>query len=170
MLPRYEFDRARSKIVYSVEAYGIEVAGLLRSVAGGFVFDPEAPEQSSVIATIDAASVDMGDSALDSLVRSGRFLDTGRYPLITFQSTSVAAADGGELRVSGVLSLAGTEQPMTLTVRGVGVGTDLVTGQRTAGFVARGEFSRSIFGLSLGLPAIGDKVQFTIYAAGNLLD
>jgi polyisoprenoid-binding protein YceI len=169
-LPRYEFDRAQSKILYSVKAYGFEAVGLFRSIAGGFVFDPSAPEKGSVIATVDVASVDSGDTALDSLIRSERFLGAKEHPVISFRSTSVETVAAGRLRVSGVLSLAGRERALTLDVETVAAALDPVTGRHTAGFVARGTLARSDFGLSLGLPAIAEQVQFTIYAAGNLLD
>lgn len=169
-LPRYEFDRAQSKVVYTIEAYGFEAAGVFRAIGGGFVFDPGHPEQSSVIATIETASVDSGDGALDSLIKSSRLLDAGQYPVMSYRSSAVEVLENGEFSVSGVLSLAGHEQPLTLTVHPVGVAMDLVTGRRTAGFVARGEITRSDFGLRLGLPAIADRVQFTIYAAGDLLE
>ncbi len=49
--------------------------------------------------TIDAASVNTGEAKRDEDLRSGKFLDVARYPIITFVSRKKAAV--GKPRVEG---------------------------------------------------------------------
>ncbi|NIJ12434.1 polyisoprenoid-binding protein YceI [Saccharomonospora amisosensis] len=49
---------------------------------------------SSARATIAAASVDTGNSARDSMLRSPTYLDTAAHPHITFASTRVEEIEG----------------------------------------------------------------------------
>jgi polyisoprenoid-binding protein YceI/predicted TIM-barrel fold metal-dependent hydrolase len=168
-VPRYEFDAALSKVEFTIHAYGFELAGVFKTVSGGFLFDAAEPESGSVIATVETASVDAGSDALNSLIRSDRFLSAAEHPVMSFRSESLEAAGLNKLRITGTLSVLGIERSLRLDVIQIGTGMNPLTGRQTAGFVARGTLKRSDFGLNLGLPAIGDEVELTIYAAGTRL-
>jgi polyisoprenoid-binding protein YceI len=60
---------------------------------------------------IDAASFRTGNGQRDDQVRSERFLDTDRYPVITFRSESV---DG--LALTGTLTVRNVTMPVTLSI------------------------------------------------------
>jgi polyisoprenoid-binding protein YceI len=167
---RYEFDPTHSTLVYTIDAYGFRAVGTFAGIGGGFVFDPADEESASVVASVDLRSLRVQNKALNSLILSDRFLDAEQYPLASFRSTGVAVTGENTMRVDGVLSIRGVEHPEQLEVEVTGTGRHPVTGRQIAGFVARGRFARSDFGLSLGLPAIADEITFTVYAEGNLLD
>jgi len=168
---RYVLDTENSMVVYALDVFGFsKTIGTFREIGGGFVFDPEDAENASVIASIDAASVDMSDPALNRLVRSERFLDAQAHPLITFQSTAVERIDATHLRIDGQVSLRGIAKPVSLAVEINKLGPHPLTGRRTAGIIATGRLQRSEFGLTLGLPSIGDEIEFTLYAQGTLLE
>ena len=168
---RYELVTADSIVVFALDAFGFsKTIGTFNGVSGGFVFDVAAAENATVIASIDLTSLEMNDAALNSLVLSQRFLDAARYPMLTFNSTAVETIDGNHFRVDGTVSLRGSERPMTLAVELNKLEPHPLTGRQTAGLVVTGKLLRSDFGITLGLPGIGDEIEFTVYAQGGLLD
>jgi polyisoprenoid-binding protein YceI len=168
---RYELSRGNSVLMYSVDVYGFSKAvGTFDGLEGGFVFDPDDVENASILTSIDVASLETNDSALNSLVLSERFLDAAAHPLMTFQSTAVESLDATSLRVDGTLSLRGIEKPLSLAVELNKLGPHPLTGKQTAGLVVQGLIKRSEFGITLGLPEISDEIAFTVYAQGSLLE
>jgi polyisoprenoid-binding protein YceI len=168
---RYELDAASSTLVFTVDNFGFsKVIGTFSEVGGGFVFDSDDVEATSVLASIDVTSLDTSDAALDALLLSERFLDAARHPVITFQSEAVSQVDEHQFRIDGALSIRGVSRPVSLSVALNRLDAHPVTGRQTAGLEITGELSRSEFGLTLGLPNIGDVVGFTVYAQGSLLD
>ena len=165
---RYQLDPASSLVVYSVDAYGLETVGTFAEIGGGFVYDESDVASGSVIANIRATSVDTQNDALDSLILSERLLSATEFPLLSFQSTSVARTGEDVLRVDGMLTIRGVANPVSLDVRMSRTTVHPMTGRQTAGFVASGHVNRSDYGLTVGLPAIADQVDFTIYAQGYL--
>ena len=168
---RYELNGADSIVVFALDAFGFsKTIGTFSELSGGFVFDAAAVENASVIASVDLRSLEMNDAALNSLVLSQRFLDARQYPLLTFQSSAVEPIDANHFRVEGTVSMRGNERPMALAVELNKLEPHPLTGRQTAGLVITGRLSRSDFGMTLGLPGIGDEIEFTVYAQGSLLD
>lgn len=168
---RYELNTADSIVVFALDAFGFsKTIGTFHEVAGGFRFDPAAAGEASVLASINLGSLEMSDPALNALVLSERFLDARRYPAMTFQSAAVEVIDGNHLRVDGTVSLRGIERPLTLMVELNKLGPHPLTGRQTAGLVVTGRLRRSDFGMTLGLPDVGDQIEFTVYAQAVLLN
>lgn len=82
----------------------------------------ETPEASSVELTVDATSIDTADQRRDDHLRAGDFLDTERFPEITFRSTKVDGGRRGHWQVTGDLTVRGVTRPVTLDVELEGVG------------------------------------------------
>ncbi|QKW38001.1 YceI family protein [Actinomadura sp. NAK00032] len=149
-----------------------KVRGRFGTFAGTIVTGDD-PLGSSVTATIDLSSVDTGNATRDEHVRSADFLDTAKYPEMTYRSTGVRR-DGDGFVLDGELTLRGlTRQvPLKLEIEGFGPDPfredDPFKGAR-AGFTATGEISRLEFGVGdtakvpggsgLGL---GEKVQIIL--------
>lgn len=168
---RYELSSTDSMLVFAVDSFGFSrIIGTFDAIGGGFVFDPEDVGATSILATVDVASLELSDSALNALVLSDRFLDAAHHPAITFQSEAVRQIDQSHYRVAGGLSIAGVTRMVSLDVELNKLAAHPLTGRQTAGLVITGAFPRSEFGLPLGLPNIGDVVEFTVYAQGSLLD
>ena len=117
------------------------------------VVTAENPLDSTVTASIDTASVDTGNEMRDDDLRSERFLDTAKHPLMTFTSTGVTP-DGDKFKVTGDLTIRGVTKPVTLDVEVNGFGADPYGGTR-AGFSATTEINRNDFGVSFNAPVPG---------------
>jgi polyisoprenoid-binding protein YceI len=125
-----------------------KVRGRFRNFSGS-IRVAEDPLQSSVEATIDAASIDTGDEGRDAHLRSPEFLDAERYPEIRFVSTRLEPKGDrwDKFNLTGDLTIRGRTLPVTLEVEFCGVATD-PWGNARAGFVASTEINREEFDIT----------------------
>ncbi|MEU8419965.1 YceI family protein [Micromonospora sp. NPDC048835] len=107
----------------------------------------EDPLQSSVVATIQAASVDTTQADRDAHLRSPEFLDAEKFPTLEFRSTGVKSRRGGEFVLAGELTIKDVTRPVELEVEFEGVGRSPF-GQDIFGFSASTEIDREEFGLT----------------------
>ena len=130
----------------------------------------EDPLVSSVTATIDLATVDTRLKMRDDHLRSPDYLDVDKYPTMTYRSTGIRQADGGDPGdwvIDGELTLHGVTRPVRLALEVLGFGTDPWGGQR-AGFSATAQLSRRDFGIGYadgvdaGGLAVADKVSVSL--------
>ena len=103
--------------------------------------------ESTVEATIPAASIDTRDENRDNHLRSADFFDVETYPELTFRSTGIRP-DGDDFLLDGDLTIRGNTRPVTFELEYNGAaGNPLAGGKPTAGFSAETEISRKDFGL-----------------------
>jgi polyisoprenoid-binding protein YceI len=121
-------------------------------------------EQSTVNATIDAASLDTNDPLLDKMVKGDQLLDVERHPTIRFVSTSFVPTWEDTGTLTGDLTIRDATHPVTLTVKFNGHAANPLTKEQTLGFSADGHFNRADFGLPTWYPAVGDDVHVSIQA------
>jgi polyisoprenoid-binding protein YceI len=107
----------------------------------------ERPEDSTVEALIEAASIDTKDAQRDEHLRSPDFLDAERYPTLQFVSTAVAPVSGGRWRVSGDLTIRAVTRPVELDVEFLGSASDPWGNERIA-FSATTQLDREDFGIT----------------------
>ena len=163
----WAIDPIHSEVGFSVRHMMVsKVRGKFEKVEGTFVTGPTEVE-SSVNATIDAASITTSQGDRDNHVRSEDFLHVEKHPNITFQSTGVRLVDGD-------LTIRGTTKPVTFKLEASGFGPDAYGGTR-AGFSAKGEISRKDFGVSFNgvIPGtngvvVSDKVNLDLEVEGVL--
>src|ERR1700754_2763472 len=86
----YHIDPVHSQLLFNVEHNGFSRSfGRLRITDGTVRFDRDDWSKSSVDATIDLTSVDMGDTAWDKVVRGSDLLDADRSRTARYLSDSV---------------------------------------------------------------------------------
>ncbi|MCI4063486.1 YceI family protein [Micromonospora sp. R77] len=127
----------------------------------------EDPMQSSVTATIQAASIDTKQADRDAHLRSPEFLDAEAFPTLEYRSTGVKSRDGNEFVLSGELTIKGVTRPVDLEVEFEGVGRTPF-GTDVFGFTASTEIDREDFGLTwnvaleTGGVLVGKKIKIEI--------
>jgi len=143
------------------------VKGRFPKVSGTIVLNQDNLTASSVVAEIEAASVDTGEQARDTHLRSADFLDVERFPTIAFRSTEIVPQVGSRFVVAGDLTIHGVTREVTLDAELVGTGTDPWGNQR-AGFTASTIVNRSDFGLTwnqaleAGGVLVSDQVKISL--------
>lgn len=173
----YAMDLQHTSVILRVSHMGLSrYTARFTKAEGRLAFDPANPAAQSVTATIDAGSLqtDYPEPAkldFDAQIEK-EFLDTAKYPTITFRSTRIEPTGARTAKVTGDLTLHGVTKPVTLEATfngGYKAGSMDPMGARV-GFSARGTFKRSDFGISYGIPApgttmgVGDEVEVAIEA------
>jgi polyisoprenoid-binding protein YceI len=126
-----------------------------------FKFDPKDPSKSKIALVINAASLDSNHHFRDNWARSAAELNVWKNPVITFTSTKVEKTGDAKGKVTGDLTLHGVTKPITAEI--AYRKTKHFSGKYMVhGFVAKGSFKRTDFGLKAFIPWIGDKIDFTV--------
>lgn len=164
----YEIDPTHSSVHFSVRHMMVSnVRGEFTKVSGTIKFDPENPANSSVDATIDAASINTRDAQRDTHLKSADFLDVEKFPTLTFHSKKIAPQSGGG-KVTGDLTIHGVTREITLDVEGLTPEVKDPWGKQRMGASATTKISRKDFGLiwnaalESGGVMVGDEVKITI--------
>ena len=162
----YGIDPSHTHAGFAVRHFGLaKVRGQFNEVSGEVVIADD-PTQSSVSATIAAASFDSRDENRDAHVRSADFLDVEVHPTITFSSTEVRPA-GEAWVVAGDLTIKGVTRQVELTTDFEGAITDPYDMSRIA-FSASTEIDRTDYGLDFdarvetGGLVVGKQVRITL--------
>jgi polyisoprenoid-binding protein YceI len=148
------------------------VRGQLGPVTGTVVIDEGDLARSRVDISVDARGVDTRDPKRDEHLRSADFFDVANHPAVTFRSTRVEAPSGpgGDLRVTGDLTIRGVTRPVTLEVEALPPAIQDPWGNARRGVSARARVNRKDWGLKWNLAieaggvAVGDEVAIEIEA------
>lgn len=156
----YAIDEAHSSVSFKIRHLLGKVPGKFNRVNGKLTYEPNKPESWKVEATIDAASVDTGNSKRDEHLRSDDFFDVKKYPQLTFKSEKVEKVDGNTAELKGTLTMHGVSKPVTLKVEINGTGPNH-RGIEMAAFSATGKLNRNDFGVNYNkkLTQAGDKLM-----------
>jgi len=149
--PRFEYNH----MGYSIQQSRFD------TVTGNIVID-RAAHTGSVDATIDATSVNTGSTLFNGHIQGEDFLDTAKYPTITYKSDKMKF-DGDKLvAVEGKLTIKGITKPVTLTVTSVKCMMHPMAQKEACGANATAQVKRSEFNMGKYAPLVGDEVTLTI--------
>ena len=148
MKSTYTIDPAHSSVQFSVRHMMISnVKGAFSGVKGTVIYDPDAPDTSSVEAEIDTSSISTLDQTRDTHLKSADFLDVAQFPTITFQSSKFRANSSG-LDIDGNLTIHGVTKPVTVHVEDITPEGKDPWGNTRIGASAKTKIKRGEFGLT----------------------
>ncbi len=163
--PAWDIDTGHAHAQFKVRHMMVaNVRGELGPVSGTIWLDEKDVTKSRVEASIDATKIDTNDAKRDEHLRSPDFLDTAKFPKVTFKSTSVKKVAGGGLKVAGELTMHGNTRAVTLDVDPLPNAINDPWGNTKRGASARTKLSRKDFGLKFDTPLaaggvmVGDEV------------
>ncbi len=161
----YKSDPRHAYITFSYDHQGYSRPWLRwRKWSGDLNWNPAAPEQSTITATIDATSADSGVDAFDEHLRSPDFFDVANHPAITFASTGLSLNGPASGVMTGNLTIKGVTKPVTLDVMINKAADDAFAKGYKLGFSGKGAVKRSDFGVDKYTPFVGDDVTVLIEA------
>lgn len=169
----YKIDPVHSSISFKVRHLFSYVKGNFRKFEGTITVDSEHPENSSVKATIDVASIDTGNEKRDADLRSSDFFDTAKYPTIVFKSKSVKRTGDESGDIVGDLTIHGVTKEVTLHGKLLGKGAGMGGKQVSGWELSLAEpIKRSDYGLNWsktieGTAVVGQDVDVTIEAEAD---
>ena len=85
-------DKSHSEAGFQVRHLVSKVSGRFGEFSGTVAMDPANPGASSVVFTIEAASIDTDNADRDKHLRSPDFFDVANHPAITFRSERFMAS------------------------------------------------------------------------------
>src|SRR4051794_21794722 len=103
----YNIDKSHSEVTFQVRHLITKVRGRFSEFEGTIQFDEEQPERSSVVFTIQAASIDTNERDRDTHLRSADFFEVATYPVLTFRSTAITPKGNNEFALAGELTIHG---------------------------------------------------------------
>jgi polyisoprenoid-binding protein YceI len=171
----YQLDKSHASLQLRVSHMGFSTYTTRFSrFDAELTFDPRNIPASTVVATIDASSLELDEApafCLD-IVKGSKMLDTATFPKIVFRSEKVRMTGAKSMELTGTLGLHGVSRPVVLTAtfNGGYAGMPKMDPQARVGFSAHGSFKRSDFGITFGVPApgttmgVGDLIDFSIEA------
>lgn len=166
---RYEFDKSHTNILFFISHLGFSnTIGVMTQYDGHFTFDEKNPEKSRIDVTLYPAGIRTQSPELDKHLQNADFFNTEKFPEIRFKSTEVkvTSTEKRTAKVMGKLTMMGVTKPVVLNVKFNKSGEHPYTKDHVAGFTADAGIKRSDFGLSYGIPNVGDNVRIHIETEG----
>lgn len=166
----YKNDPTHTSITWKVNHLGLShYTARFTKMDATLSIDPAHPEQASVKAVIDPASIrtdfpypEQKDFDKE-LATSDQWLNDMKFPAMVFTSTKVERTGDSTAKLYGTLNLLGVNKPVVLDVTYNGsMKEHPYTKTGAIGFSATGSLKRSDFGMTNGLPFVGDEVNFAI--------
>ncbi len=160
----YEVDKAHARVSWEISHFGLSTyVGWFTSFDVTFTFDPNAPEKSSLKASIDPKSVHTLDPKFDEEIASEMFFDAAKYPEITFVSKSIEKTGDTTGKITGDLTFHGVTKEVVLDVTFHGGMMSPMKNTYVLGFNAKTTIKRSEYGVTKYVDfGLGDDVTVTI--------
>ena len=147
-------DPGRSTVGFTIAHFGVAtVRGRFGTFAGTLAGDRGALQAGG---TVDASTLDTGNTIRDRNLRGPDYFDAGRHPDIRFESRRVERVGADALRITGDLTIRGTTRQVELHSRVVGATADRLE------LLVTGDLSRADFGIDsieLGAAGVAKRVK-----------
>lgn len=164
----WKIDPTHSEINFTVRHMMISnVRGRFERFTGEVEFDQDNPANSRVEVQIEAASINTREAQRDGHLRSPDFLDTEKYPYITFRSKSIEVLDENHGRIYGDLTIRDVTREVVLETEYAGM-TRSPWGTEVAGFTATAKINRKDWGLTWNVALetggwlVGEEIKIEI--------
>jgi polyisoprenoid-binding protein YceI len=118
--------------------------------------------------TIETASLDTGHALRDRILLGPDWFDSERFPVILYRASQLSFVGDRLVAVDGELTLRGVTRPLRLEVSRFRCGINLAVQKRACGADAQGVLNRSAYGMTSGLPFVGDEVRLVIQVEAYL--
>ena len=145
---------------YSHFGYSNQVSRFDKT-SGKIVLD-RAAKTGSVDVTIDTTSVDTGFALFNGHIQGEDFLDTKKYPTITFKSSKLNFKGDTLTSVDGNLTIKGITKPVTLDITSFKCMPHPMTKKDACGANAVTRIKRTEFNAGKYAPNVSDEVTLTI--------
>lgn len=157
----YALDASHTRVHWEVSHFGTSThRGRFDGISGSLQLNASTG-LGEVSISIATASVNTGVAPLDSVLR-GSYLASVEHPQAYFVANGWRWKAGAPLEVRGELTLRGVSQPLVLRASRLHCDTHPMLKREVCGADLEGELRRSDFGISDGLPFIGDSVRLLI--------
>lgn len=162
--PRWVLDAERTFVHWEVLHFGTStMRGRFGPVPGELRWDP-ASGRGRLGLVIDTTTLSTGLGIFDARLKRDDLLDTAAHPQAFFTAGSLVLRPGATTsqEVRGELTLKGQSAPLALRALRFGCRPAAGAEPEVCGGDFEARFERSAFGMSFGLPFIGDTVRLLV--------
>ncbi len=144
------------------------VEGTISNIKGTFTYDDKDVTKTKTEATLDATTINTSNTDRDTHLKTPDFLDTAKFPTVTFKSKSAKKGGKGKFQLLGALTLHGVTKDITLDVEDVTEVVKDAKGNTRRGFLATTKINRQDFGVNFnkkldnGGLVLGDVLDVTV--------
>lgn len=135
--------------------------GRFNETSGKVLLDTAAAT-GSIDISVNTASISTGLAELEQHLRGPDFLDSAKYPVMSFKSNRLIFQGETLVGADGVLTLHGVSKPVRLDVQHFYCGINPLRMKYSCGADASATIKRSEFGVDKYVPAVTDQVKVLI--------
>lgn len=155
----YTIDPNHTLPIFEVNHLGFSTQrGRFDKTAGTIRLDL-AEKTGDVEWTIDADSINMGQTKWNDHLKSADFFDVAKFPTITFKSDKLIFEGDKPVAAEGVLTLLGVTKPLKLAIHRFTCGVNPINQKPLCAADIEASLKRSDFGMTKYLPGVGDEVK-----------
>jgi len=158
----YTIDPSHTYPSFEADHMGISVLRGKFTKSSGNVSLDRAAKTGSLNITIDATSLDFGQSKLNTHAKSKDMFDVEKFPSMTYVSKSIKFDGDKPVSVEGDLTMLGVTKPVKLTINKFKCIMHPMLKREVCGADASAEFKRTDFGLNYGTPMFAPEVKLAI--------
>ncbi len=154
---------------------GTKVRGRFTEATGTFTV-AEKPEDSTLEASVNAASIHTNQSMRDDHLRTNDFLDVENHPTLTLKSTGFTKVSDTEWKMATDLTIRGITKPVEFDLEFLGEGPSMQEGKTVVAFSASAEIDRRDFDVTFnhalldGSVVVGNKVKIELEVEAGLAE
>jgi polyisoprenoid-binding protein YceI len=146
----YNIDPDHTYPSFEADHMGVSIwRGKLNKTTGKVVLD-KAAGSGTVEVSLDPASIDFGQEALNRWASGAQFFDSKKFPKATYKGRLDGFVEGQPARVVGELTLHGVTRPVLLKINAFKCVPHPMLKRELCGADALGTFNRDEFGLDAG--------------------
>lgn len=163
----WEVDKDHSNFYFSVDHIFSKIKGNFADYSSEVKFDPADLAGSRFYFAIETDSIDTRIAKRDKHLQSADFFDSGKYPLMTFESTRITDAGNGTYEVLGKFTVKGVEYELMLPLTLAGIKDHpAVEGKQVAGFNGKVTIDRLAYKVGTGkfhdMGLVGKDVEILV--------
>lgn len=168
----FEVRSSDSRVTFTISKWTVfKQEGRFTDFSGRINYHAEDPSELHVQFSVVVESVETHNNTRNRRIQGEDFFDSGQYPTMDFESTSVEEADDGMLKVAGDLTIKGVTRPIVIPVRPLGI-TDVPDLGTIAGFETSFTLDRTDYGVtghrwSGGKNILGQEVEIHILVSAQ---
>jgi polyisoprenoid-binding protein YceI len=152
-----------TQVSFQIEQLGLHwFSAAFRELSGDFDAPASDAQGGRLAVIVRTASLDSRSAYWDERLRSAQWLDTAKYPEMSYRSTRIVWESPTSASVEGQLTLRGVTRPLALSITDIDCPQARLGGARPCRFVGRATLKRSDFGLPHGFWQGGDQVQIVV--------
>ena len=103
-----------STVTFEAEQQGVPFEGRFTAFTASIDFDPDSPEQGSIVGVVETGSVETGDTMTDETLVNRQWLDPATYPESRLESERIEPTADGAYRAHAQLTLRGVTKPVVM--------------------------------------------------------